>query len=124
MLEAHFVVSSYVDSRSSTLRVTSAKSLSGAAIMIAAMFTHLQTRGGPRFESQRGRWHNNKITRQESKLGSHNAPCSCTKRDNKMNKEQGRTKRVPTVPIYVSMDQPIQQIIFPISNLETGQLHS
>ena len=41
-----------------------------------------------------------------------------------MNKEQGRTKRVPTVPIYVSIAQPIQQIIFPISNLETGQLHN
>ena len=36
-----------------------------------------------------------------------------------MNKEQGKTKRVPTAPIYVSIDQPIQQIIFPISNLET-----
>ena len=38
-----FVVSSYVDLRSSTVPVTSAKSLSGGAMMIAAMFTCVQT---------------------------------------------------------------------------------
>ena len=35
------VVASYVDSRSSTLPGTSAKSLSGTAMMIAAMFTRV-----------------------------------------------------------------------------------
>ena len=38
-----FVVSSYVDLRSSTLPVTSARSLSGGAMMIAAVFTRVQT---------------------------------------------------------------------------------
>ena len=41
-------------------------------------------------------------------------PCARVKKQIAMNKEQARIKRVPTVPKDVSIDQPIQQIIFTI----------
>ena len=99
------VVSSHVKSRSSILPVTSAKLLSGIAMMIGVMFTRVQTWAGRGSKSSvvdgtTKKYHDKKASR------SHTVPCARAPKEITINKEQGRAKRVPTVLIYVSINKP------------------